>query len=69
MLGFRNAALAGATACLLIATVSAVDAAGALAVGKCGAFGYGYDFHKVTDARSGRLLRSGRDNDTVLARA
>ena len=24
--------------------------------------------NKVTDARSGRLLRSGRDNDTVLAR-
>jgi Domain of unknown function (DUF4189) len=55
--GLRNSVLVAATACLLIATVTAVDAAGALAVGQCGAFGYGYDFHKATDARSAAMRK------------
>jgi hypothetical protein len=57
MFGFKSATFAATTACLLIATVTAVDAAGALAVGKCGAFGYGYDFHKATDARTAAMRK------------
>jgi hypothetical protein len=37
--------------CALIAMIDVADAAGALAVGACGAYGYGYDYHKVGDAR------------------
>ena len=58
MLGFgRNSALAAAAACLLIATIGAAEAAGALAVGACGAYGYGFDFRKVTDARTAALRK------------
>ena len=31
--------------------IGGANAAGALAVGVCGAYGYGFDFRKVTDAR------------------
>jgi hypothetical protein len=52
MLGFRrNAARGVAAACFLVAMAGAVEAAGALAVGTCGAYGYGFDFHKPADAR------------------
>jgi hypothetical protein len=47
----RSSALAAATGCILIAAIAAAHAAGALAVGACGAYGYGYDYRKVTDAR------------------
>jgi Domain of unknown function (DUF4189) len=47
----RNSAAAVAAACLLIALIGAAEAAGAFAVGACGAFGYGFDYHNVTDAR------------------
>ncbi len=47
----RNSALALVAACALIAMIGAAAAAGAFAVGACGAFGYGYDFRKVADAR------------------
>jgi hypothetical protein len=47
----RNAALTVATAWILIAVIGAAHAAGAFAVGACGAYGYGYDFRKLTDAR------------------
>jgi hypothetical protein len=52
MIGIRrNSALAAAIACILIAFMGFAHAAGALAVGACGAFGYGFDYRKVTDAR------------------
>jgi len=52
MLGFwRSSARAAVAACFLAATIGAAGAAGAFAVGACGAYGYGYDFHNVTDAR------------------
>lgn len=40
-----------AAACLFIVMLSAAHAAGAMAVGACGAYGYGFDFHKAADAR------------------
>jgi hypothetical protein len=58
----RNAALAAAGACFLIASVAAVDAAGAFAVGACGAYGYGFDFRKVDDARIAAMKKcTGKD--------
>ena len=47
----RFCVLAVATACLLIAVVGVAQAAGAFAVGACGAYGYGYDYRKSADAR------------------
>ncbi len=48
----RSSALAVAAACALIATIGAADAAGAFAVGACGAYGYAYDYKRVAEARS-----------------
>jgi hypothetical protein len=53
----RNTVLAAAAALALIATIGAADAAGAFAVGACGAYGYGYDYHKVADARSAAMKK------------
>ncbi len=53
----RSWTLAVATACIVMAGVSAAAAAGAFAVGACGAYGYGYDFHNATDARSAALKK------------
>jgi Domain of unknown function (DUF4189) len=58
MLGIgRNFALAGATVCFLAAALAAAEAAGALAVGACGAYGYGFDYHKVADARAAAMSK------------
>jgi Domain of unknown function (DUF4189) len=58
MIGFwRESALAVAATCLLIAMIAAAEAAGAFAVGACGAYGYGYDFHKLADARAAALKK------------
>jgi hypothetical protein len=62
----RNSALAVATAALLIGTISAAGAAGAFAVGTCGAYGYGYDFRNATEARTAALRKcSGSDCKVV----
>jgi len=53
----RNFALAGATVWLLAAAIGAAQAAGALAVGTCGAYGYGFDYHKVADARAAAMSK------------
>jgi len=59
MMGFaRNSARAAVTAALLFAAfdaIGAAHAAGALAVGTCGAYGYGYDYRKLTDARAAAM--------------
>jgi|SRR5579862_2228197 len=53
----RNSALGVAAAGFLIATVAAACAAGALAVGACGAYGYGFDFRTMTDARAAAMRK------------
>jgi hypothetical protein len=53
----RNFALAFTTICALVAAMGVAHAAGALAVGACGAYGYGYDFHKVADARTAAMKK------------
>jgi hypothetical protein len=52
-----HCARAIAAAALLAAMTGAAAAAGAFAVGTCGAYGYGYDFHNATDARSAALKK------------
>ena len=44
-----------ATGCLLLAGVTLGHAAGALAIGKCGAYGYAYDFAQAAAARTAAL--------------
>ena len=44
--------LAVATAGLLIVGIVAVDAAGAFAVGACGAYGYAFDYTQISEART-----------------
>jgi Domain of unknown function (DUF4189) len=56
MLDFaRKFVVAMAILSLLIVATGPVQAAGALAVGACGAYGYGYDYGKVTDARAAAM--------------
>ncbi len=62
MPSFRSAARAAAAASLLIAFIGAAHAAGAFAVGTCGAYGYGFDFRKVGNARAAAMKKcSGKD--------
>jgi len=53
----RNAALSVAAAGLVVAMIGAAEAAGAMAVGACGAYGYGFDFHKAADARTAAMSK------------
>jgi hypothetical protein len=53
----RNFVLAAAGAGFLIASVAAASAAGALAVGACGAYGYGFDYRDVSDARAAAMKK------------
>jgi hypothetical protein len=58
MSGFlRNAAFGVVVACLSVAAIGAAEAAGAMAVGACGAYGYGFDFHKTADARAAAMSK------------
>lgn len=54
---WRSAAGAAAVVLILTAALGAANAAGAFAVGSCGAYGYGFDFHKVTDARAAAIRK------------
>jgi hypothetical protein len=47
----RSALRAVTAGALLMMGVAAADAAGALAVGRCGAYGFSYDYTVVDDAR------------------
>jgi len=53
----RNCALAAAVAGLLVVPLGAAQAAGALAVGACGAYGYGFDYKKPAAARAAALSK------------
>jgi hypothetical protein len=53
----RTPVFAAVAACTLLATVGAAQAGGAFAVGACGAYGYGYDFHKIADARAAAMKK------------
>ncbi len=67
MIGFaRNSVLAAAAGCILMAAIGAAEAAGAFAVGACGAYGYGYDYRKVTDARAAAVKKCSGTNCKVV---
>jgi Domain of unknown function (DUF4189) len=51
----RNAARGAAISSILIAAMGAAHAAGALAVGACGSYGYGFDYQRVADARAAAM--------------
>jgi hypothetical protein len=53
----RNFLLAVAGFILFILAIATAQAAGALAVGACGAYGYGFDYTKVTDARAAAMSK------------
>ena len=58
MPGFRRfSAPAIAAACVLLATIGVAEAAGAFAVGVCGAYGYGFDFRNVSEARAAAMKK------------
>jgi hypothetical protein len=51
----RGVAIMAIGIALLTGTIGAADAAGALAVGSCGAYGYGFDYSTETSARSAAM--------------
>jgi hypothetical protein len=53
----RSFALAFAAACLFAGAIGAANAAGALAVGVCGAYGYGFDYRNPNDARAAAISK------------
>ena len=58
----RSFAVAVISLGLLAATIGAAEAAGALAVGTCGAYGYGFDYRTASDARLAAMHKcSGAD--------
>jgi len=56
-----------ATATLMLVAVSTARAAGALAIGACGAFGEAYDFHTTDDARKSAMAKCQSDTCRVVA--
>ena len=61
------ASLLLATATLMLVAVNTARAAGALAIGACGAFGEAYDFHTVDEARKSALAKCQGDTCLVVA--
>ena len=62
------ATLLAATAAVLHVTVQTARAAGALAVGSCGAYGEAYDFRSVRQAEASALAKCKGDACRVVAR-
>jgi hypothetical protein len=60
------ASLLLATATLMFVAVSTARAAGALAVGSCGAFGEAFDFRTVAEARQSALSKCQGDSCRVV---
>ena len=61
------AALLVATATLMLVAVNTARAAGALAIGACGAFGEAYDFHTADEARKSALAKCQNASCRVVA--
>ena len=61
------ASLLLATATLMLVAVNTARAAGALAIGTCGAFGEAYDFRTVDEARKSALAKCRGDTCRVVA--
>ena len=63
------AALLLATATLMLVAVNTARAAGALAIGACGAFGEAYDFRTIEEARKSALAKCQGDTCRVVTAA
>ena len=63
------ASLLLATATLMLVAVNTARAAGALAIGSCGAFGEAYDFRTVEEARQSALAKCQGDTCRVVTTA
>jgi hypothetical protein len=61
------AALLLASLTLMLVAVNTARAAGALAVGSCGAFGEAYDFHSIAAARRSALTKCRGETCRVVA--
>lgn len=61
------ASLLLATATLMLVAVNTARAAGALAIGRCGAFGEAYDFGTIDQARKSALAKCQGDTCGVVA--
>ena len=61
------ASLLLATATLMLVAVNTARAAGALAIGSCGAFGEAFDFHTADEARKSALSKCQNDTCRVVA--
>ena len=64
---FVVASLLLATATLMFVAVNTARAAGALAIGSCGAFGEAYDFRTVEEARASALSKCRGESCRVVA--
>jgi hypothetical protein len=64
---FVVAGLLLATATLMFVTVTTARAAGALAIGPCGAFGEAHDFPSIDEARESALAKCQADTCQVVA--
>jgi Domain of unknown function (DUF4189) len=53
----RNFLLAIAGFILFIIAIATAQAAGALAVGACGAYGYGFDYARIEEARAAAISK------------
>ena len=62
----RSFALAAVAACVFAGLLDAANAAGALAVGVCGAYGYGFDYRNVNDARVAAISKCAGGNCKVV---
>ena len=68
MIGFkRHFVFAIAAACFLMTAIGSAHAAGAFAVGACGAYGYGFDFRNVADARVAAMKKCSGASCKVVA--
>jgi len=61
------ATLMAATAALMLVAVNTARAAGALAIGTCGAFGEAYDFHSAAQAQKSALTKCQGNSCRVVA--
>jgi hypothetical protein len=62
----RGLAVAAIGFGLVSTAISTADAAGALAVGACGAYGYGFDYSHMADARSAAMHKCTGANCRVV---
>ncbi len=62
----RSSTLAAATMGFLIAAIGTAEAAGAFAIGACGAYGYGFDYRNMTEARAAAMKKCTGDNCKIV---